>query len=167
MRDYKQGDASVSDYINGFSRLYKVVQRAGGDHSQQQLIQECLKNSSGAMQKAFNAHIQMQATRGEYNQDIFKHWGMFANSMESIGRSMILVGDDGVVRTGIEHLDEDKPRKVDCNNWIYTGQCAYGDSCKFSHDAEAGCKRSNARAVDLKRTEIQQHTGDWRNVVCR
>ena len=36
--------------------------------------------------------------------------------------------------------NEGDRKSAACNNWDYTGACAYGDRCKFSHDTVPGCK---------------------------
>ena len=65
--------------------------------------------------------------------------------MDRIGQSMSDHGVEPVVThdvggaaaEGAPNLTRGRP---ECNNWAYTGRCAYADDCRFEHIGEAGYK---------------------------
>ena len=82
--------------------------------------------------------------------------------MDRIGQSM---GDHGVVPVvtrdvsgvaaeGAPNLTRRRPK---CNNWAYTGRCAYADDCRFEHIGKAGYKSThNAPPAPLELSTLDK-----------
>ena len=141
----KQGDLSISAFITVFDGLFKLLEQHGGQYTEQQRVKQFLQNADDGTRDAFALHVSDQKRHGNYDIEIHSNWGLFTNAMDRIGQSMSDHGVEPVVThdvggaaaEGAPNLTRGRP---ECNNWAYTGRCAYADDCRFEHIGEAGYK---------------------------